>query len=1735
MKRFFLVSLLMMFGFFASIGSLKAQELHWTFSTTTYSGYNGLQSVIKLDGTVLQAESTNLELGAFCGDECRGSCMPTFLPFGGGVYFYMLPVWGEPGHTITFKIYDHSTNSEVAAVCSTVYNWVSDGDMGNPVNPYEIEFTSIPSYTITVSANPTAGGTVTGGGTFLEGESCTVTATAASGYNFINWTKGSTVVSTDATYTFTVSEDAALVANFATSHTVTVSANPTAGGTVTGGGTYQHGENCTVTATANTGYNFVNWTNGSTVVSTNPSYTFAVNEDVTLVANFAAVYTVTVTVSMSEAGTVAGAGSFTAGETCTLTATANAGYSFLAWTTTDDVLVSTSNPYTFTVTGNVSLKAVFSAEILVITPICNPSHGGTITMTGATEGENGFHYNDPCTLTAAPATNFVFDKWTDDDFTNVLSTNATYTFNVTAGANIYAHFTEQAGTSTVTAVCDPTTAGTITGAGNYTNGTSCTLTVTPNAGYEFTAWMTTDDVVVSTANPYTFTVTGNVSLKATFSYEVLVITPICNPSQGGSIAVTGATEGDFGFHLNDPCTLTATANAGYDFVKWTRDDFADVLSTDAAYTFNVIEGGNYYAHFIEQTGNYTVTTVVTPTGAGTVTGDGTYAAGASCTLTATANTGYDFWGWTTMDDIPVSTDNPYTFTVTENVNLKAVFSAEVYTINTFSVPSMGGTIAVAGATEGDNGFHFNDPCTLTATPATGYTFLKWTNDDYDVVISTDATFTFNVTAGGNYFAHFVLGTTTYTVTTTVNPEGAGTVTGGGTFNPGETCTLTATANEGYDFWGWTTMDDVPVSTENPYSFTVTSDVNLKAVFMSQLYNITASASPSFGGSVYGTGAFFLNQTCTLIAVPNDGYVFVNWTLNGIEVSTDPAYSFTVVEAGDYVANFVEGVTVTITVDGEGGTVTGAGTYLPGETVTIGAIPNPGYSFDYWEIGTDMITDNPYIFTATTDVNIIAHFTLDVYTIVAYANPTGGGTVTQSGTTFNYGQSCTLTAVPAENYSFVNWTKDGVEVSTDAVYTFPVTESGTYMANFIQGFMITAECDPETAGTITGAGAYNDGETCTLTAVAANEHFAFAYWTMNGVQVGSLGNPTYTFTVTESAHFVAHFAYDEFIINAYANPSFAGETSVSGGIDGTNTFIFDQVCTLTAVANYGYTFQNWTLNGIEVSTSATYSFNVTESGDYMANFVENEHYTIYVEAAPADGGEVAGGGEYYVGEVCTITATPNPGFSFNCWTLNGVVVSTDAIYSFTVTEEATYVANFSSNLYYIAVDVTPAIGGEVAGVIPGAFYPYGHWCILEAIPNPGYSFSYWTMDGVWYSADEYITFIVTADHDMVAHFTQDGYYISAIANPYEGGYTTGSGTYTFGETCTLTATANAGYTFVNWTLDGVVVSTNTSINFVVREDANYVANFEQNLYEITVEANPANAAYVFIQNGQDGYFTYGQSCTLRVATPNAGYTFVNWTLNGVVVSTTPTYTFTVTGNANFVANFSVETFTINATAVPAIGGIVTGGGQYEHGQTCTLTATPRNGYTFLRWYKNGVVVSTDPTYTFTVTGNGNYVAQFTNRAVYITATISTRDEAGVITGAGVYEEGETVTLNVIPNGVYNFIEWQENGKQYTTEQQFSIVAEYDRSFVAILSETTDVNENNGFMVTVYPNPAVNVLTISTDQAEYQLDIFTITGALVRTMSNCSNATQINVEDLPAGSYIIRLTNGNIVESRRFVKK
>jgi uncharacterized repeat protein (TIGR02543 family) len=361
------------------------------------------------------------------------------------------------------------------------------------------------------------------------------------------------------------------------------------------------------------------------------------------------------------------------------------------------------------------------------------------------------------------------------------------------------------------------------------------------------------------------------------------------------------------------------------------------------------------------------------------------------------------------------------------------------------------------------------------------------------------------------------------------------------------------------------------------------------------------------------------------------------------------------------------------------------------------------------------------------------------------------------------------------------------------------------------------------------------------------------------------------------------------IHVSANPTNGG--NVSGG----GTYNQGQSCTVTATANSGYTFTNWTENGNVVSTQANYTFNVTGNRTLVANFqAQQQSYTITVSANPTNGGTVTGGGTYQQGQNCTVHATPATGYTFVRWTENGSQVSTNANYSFTVTGNRTLVAQFQQQTYTITATADPTTGGSVTG---GGTYNYGQTCTLTATPVTGsYIFVNWTKNGQQVSTNQTYSFTVTESAQYVAHFELQTFDINVSANPSYAGTVEGGGTYNFWQQCTVIATPNEGYDFLNWTENGNQVSTNPTYSFNVSLNRDLVANFALQTIEISASVDPAEGGTAT----GGGTYNYGDEVTISIET-NEDWAFRNWTENGVVLTEDKTFTFTATANRNFVAH------------------------------------------------------------------------------------------------------------------------------------------------------------------------------------------------------------------------------------------
>ena len=111
---------------------------HWTPENNSFEDYMSMYVVVQFYG--VDMASSFLEIGAFCGDECRGSVLADYCPPVTRYVFY-LPVYGNDGETLRFMLYDHQQEKELENLVTDelVYDYEGYG-LGD--NPYLMNFTT---------------------------------------------------------------------------------------------------------------------------------------------------------------------------------------------------------------------------------------------------------------------------------------------------------------------------------------------------------------------------------------------------------------------------------------------------------------------------------------------------------------------------------------------------------------------------------------------------------------------------------------------------------------------------------------------------------------------------------------------------------------------------------------------------------------------------------------------------------------------------------------------------------------------------------------------------------------------------------------------------------------------------------------------------------------------------------------------------------------------------------------------------------------------------------------------------------------------------------------------------------------------------------------------------------------------------------------------------------------------------------------------------------------------------------------------------------------------------------------------------------------------------------------------------------------------------------------------------------------------------------------------------------
>jgi len=432
-------------------------------------------------------------------------------------------------------------------------------------------------------------------------------------------------------------------------------------------------------------------------------------------------------------------------------------------------------------------------------------------------------------VTAAPAAEFEFDRWTldGDDF----GTTPTVTVTVGSDQTLTALFRAAVPDYTLSVLVAPPGAGETSppvGTYSYRAGTEIFLGATPAPGYRFVEWAL-NGVGVDKQATMSVIMDRNVALVAVFEAVTTehALTLSVLPEDAGE---TVPPQGTYTYDAGTRVPLGAVAAEGFQFVRWTVNgsEYGADPTTEIVINADTVVTAVFQPRAISE--QFTLTIDMSPTGAGQTVpdvGEHTYQAGSIVALSAAPNLGKRFVRWT-RDGAEYSVDAETSVTMDSDIHLTAVFESEVpsFTLTIDVAPALG------GATSPSAGLHTYSAGTevpLSATPATGFAFTKWMRDGEE--FSFDRVISVTVDSDAHFTAIFE-SRSAYALDVAVFPRNAGTTeppVGRHTYDAGSVVPIAATPAHGHKFVKWT-LAGLDFSANASTTLTMDADLSVVAEF-----------------------------------------------------------------------------------------------------------------------------------------------------------------------------------------------------------------------------------------------------------------------------------------------------------------------------------------------------------------------------------------------------------------------------------------------------------------------------------------------------------------------------------------------------------------------------------------------------------------------------------------------------------------------------------------------------------------------------------------------------------------------------------------------------------------------------------------------------------------------------------------------------------------------------------------
>lgn len=811
----------------------------------------------------------------------------------------------------------------------------------------------------------------------------------------------------------------------------------------------------------------------------------------------------------------------------------------------------------------------------------------------------------------------------------------------------------------------------------------------------------------------------------------------------------------------------------------------------------------------------------------------------------------------------------------------------------------------------------------------------------------------------------------------------------------------------------------------------------------------------------------------------------------------------------------------------------------GSQVKLYAKPAPGYHFMGWKeyhSNEIMSISSDWTFNIKKDMDLIGVFEkegspINNFYINVDAYPATAGYVVGAGT-FPKGTRHSITAAPIDGYHFVHWKNSkGILVSTNLQYDLIVDSDETYTAYFElntpQTYKVTVNTTPSGKGTASGAGVYQVGQIATIVPSPVQGWKVGTVSASDG-NITDNGDGTWSVVVnqdvTVTVTFVEAIRYFTFSVIANANglvrykdiqglwSSWAAQHEV--------TAAEKTIVTIEGKANSGYEFENWIS-----PTGATLPNN--ENNIIVEEGLDRKTYTAYFKEAyvpPTEfnfslrcglGGQVRyktsdgswsswstniDGLEFAAGTLVYFEAQPESGYQFDKWDVNG-----DEVLEISSSIEINQVTRIEG--YFSKIPITNHNVTIIANANGKCKYKVGSRSYSEAkashsvsiadgdvlevlaVPDNGFAFSKWTIDGSESTDNPYsqsvhddlnlsCTFAEIPPEEVTITVQTDG--------TNEARYRIGDGFWSnwssseqsfnvnVGSIYSIEAQVKGNYMFKEWTTGNEKTSSNPA-NFTAKSGVNaiHIASFEAIVMRtLTIVAGTGGKCRARLNNSWSEYYSGshtftdivdGTKVTIEALADN-GYHFSKWTDSGAPSSVTREVI--VDSNKIITAQFEVDApdeFQVTYEAIPNGSATMNGAGTYADGKTCKIKVNVSAGYTLGDVLVDGIKVPLNDQneYSFVVEKNIKVTINCNLIPKPDKFTLTVRTDTNDITQGGVgigsaknlvtdsekFVDGTTATIHATAAEGYSFGGWWKDGVKVSDDVNFSVTVDATKTYIA----------------------------------------------------------------------------------------